>query len=434
MPTTISIPRLTDSEIAKALLSIADKLNDDLPLELLAAMPHGENRVIPKDLEEIPLGSDIRVLLSENSCISKELYLRDANHNIVLQVQRHFTEPFDTLTLETDWIRHIGSPLGEPAPVLAIRLLSLGRKYLKAHEIEAALSSDPSNAWSKYRNAQTGVLNSLQKTAEQIIVDVASKNAEIDRLRAERFEKLEVHLREELATEREKLQEQHELLTKELVEKENQHAEKEAQFQTKEARYVSRQKQQEQVEQIQEWLENWGLTAGTTKKRWPITAAYLAAIVLTGFLTYYATSHNYDLIKDAEDLASLQWWHWFALASKSFFPLAAFTTFVIYFIRWAGAWARQHSEEEFRNRSRLIDIGRSGWLLEAVRDAHENKAEIPADLLKELSRNLFSNSLSGDDDIHPSAFSDVMLQGLSSLRLKSPDGSEIEASRNKSGK
>jgi hypothetical protein len=121
-----------------------------------------------------------------------------------------------------------------------------------------------------------------------------------------------------------------------------------------------------------------------------------------------------------------------ALGSKAFFPLAAFTTFMVYFIRWSSSWAKQHSEEEFRNRSRLIDIGRSGWLLEAVRDAHEKNAEIPNDLLRELSRNLFANTPSSESEIQPSLISDVMLQGLTSLRVKTADGSEVEASRAKS--
>lgn len=275
------------------------------------------------------------------------------------------------------------------------------------------------------------MLNSLQQTAEQIIVDVANKNAEIDKLRSERFEKLESQLRETLSAEREKLQLAHDGRMAEIEKREKAHADKEADFQTKEARYVSRQKQDEQIKQIQAWLENWGLTKGTSRKRWPITVAYVVALLVTGGLTAYAASHNYELLKTTDDLAKLQWWHWCALASKAFFPLAAFTTFMVYFIRWSSSWAKQHSEEEFRNRSRLIDIGRSGWLLEAVRDAHEKNAEIPTDLLRELSRNLFANSSSSEGDIHPSAISDVMLQGLTSLRVKTADGSEVEASRSK---
>jgi hypothetical protein len=154
-------------------------------------------------------------------------------------------------------------------------------------------------------------------------------------------------------------------------------------------------------------------------------------MVLTGVLTIFSIWHSYDLLKTADDLAKIQWWQWAALTLKTLFPLAAFTTFIIYFIRWSGDWARQHAEEEFRNRTRLIDIGRSSWLLEAVRDAQERDKEIPPELIKELSRNLFSNSQAVGGDIHPQAAADVIMQGLSSIRVKSPDGAEVEAKRGK---
>jgi hypothetical protein len=34
-------------------------------------------------------------------------------------------------------------------------------------------------------------------------------------------------------------------------------------------------------------------------------------------------------------------------------------------------------------------------------------------------------------ELHPTAMSEMLLHGLSSIRVKSPDGSEIEASRGK---
>jgi hypothetical protein len=104
---------------------------------------------------------------------------------------------------------------------------------------------------------------------------------------------------------------------------------------------------------------------------------------------------------------------------------------MVYFIRWSSAWARQHSEEDFQNRSRLIDIGRASWLLEAVRDAQERNKEIPPDLLKEMSRNLFVLNSRPDGDIQPETAADILLQGLTSLRVKSPTGAEVEAKRGK---
>ena len=434
MPVIANIPRQTDAEIVKALRVVADNMKDIIELRLVIDVPFVGGKVLPDDISSISTDSDIGFLLSQASCVTSTFCLRSPSNRNLIVVKRSLTEAYDTFKLEDDWRDTLPEEQKKLVPKIAIKLLSECRKYLKAPDVEAALSSDPTSAWSKYRNAQTAVLNSLQQTAEAIIVDVATKNAEIDRLRAERFEKLETELRAELATERERLNQENAARIAEMEEREISHAEKEAAFETKEARYVARQKQQEQIEQLKSWLENWGLTKGTTVKRRPIAIAYISALVMTGLLTTFATWSNFELIKSAEDLTKLQWWHWLAMISKSLFPLAAFTTFMIYFIRWSAAWAKQHSEEEFRNRSRLIDIGRSGWLLEAVRDSQENGSEIPADLLKELSKNMFSHNPNAEIDIHPSAISDVVLQGLTSLRVKSPDGSEVEASRGASKK
>jgi hypothetical protein len=119
------------------------------------------------------------------------------------------------------------------------------------------------------------------------------------------------------------------------------------------------------------------------------------------------------------------------LAIKSIFPLAAFITIIAAFIRWSSDWAKQHADEEFRNRARVLDIGRTARLLEAVRDAQDNGKELPPELVKELSRNLFAYAPTDAIDLHPQTVSDMMMQGLNSLRVKGPDGSEIEAKRGK---
>jgi hypothetical protein len=139
----------------------------------------------------------------------------------------------------------------------------------------------------------------------------------------------------------------------------------------------------------------------------------------------------YGLLDTVDAASKLAWWQWVGISLKVLLPFGAFTSLLVSFIRWASSWARQHAEEEFRNRTLLIDIGRSSWLLEAVRDAQERKSDIPPDLLRELSRNLFAATSGTEQDFHSSAISDVLLQGLSSLRVKTPDGTEVEATRKK---
>ena len=429
MALTFRIPKLTDREIAAAPGRIRDALKRQLQLQVALDIPiQGRVDIPEKHPEE---HKPLKFVFEQNSQVIGAFHLVAPDGNDALHVTRATEQITDAATIPDEWLRQRGQEYQEAFPQIYVALLASSRAELKAADVEAGLRGAEDTAWNRYRDAQLAVTNSLQQATETLLIKASEKNAELDKERAKRFEKLESDLRDQLQQEREKFRGEQEARDKEYGEQIKAFAEREAAFNTKEARYVARQKQDEQIQQVRKWLEGWNLTTGTTKKRKPIAAGYITGICLTGLLAAYSVYHNYDLLKSAADIAKLQWWQWVAIALKAALPLAAFTTFLIYFIRWAAAWARQHAEEEFRNRALLIDIGRSAWLLEAVRDAQERDKEIPVDLLHELSRNLFAYSQIPEADIHPQAISDTLLHGLSSVRLKAPDGSEIEASRGK---
>lgn len=429
MPVTFRIPKLTDREIVTAFGKIRAALLPDRELKITVNIPHAGGIELAGNNPE--LAPQIRFVLDADSQIIHHFYLRDVSGNEVLAVTRAPEQIVDSTTLSDAWTNTRDESFRSQLPQLHVKVLASARRELRANDVEAAFKGTEENSWNRYRDAQTAVINSLQQATETLIIKASEKNAELDNARAVRFEKLESDMRTELERERKQLQTEFDKKQAQLLHREKQIGEKEAGFETKESHYVARQKQTQQIEKIQSWLDNWSLTKGTSRKRWPIASAYIVAMLFSAALTIYATWHSYDVLKSADEIVKLAWWQWAAIWSKSLFPLVAFATFIIYFIRWSGDWARQHSEEEFRNRTRLVDIGRSSWLLEAVRDAQERNKEIPADLLRELSRNLFATNAGPDKDLHPQAVSDLLLQGLSSLRVKSPDGSEVEATREK---
>ena len=89
----------------------------------------------------------------------------------------------------------------------------------------------------------------------------------------------------------------------------------------------------------------------------------------------------------------------------------------------------QYLIEETEKVIHVTATARSGWLLEAVRDAQDNKQTIPTELLQELSRNLFSSGTSPDADLHPQGASELLAHGLKSLSVTSSDGSKVKATR-----
>ena len=426
MSLNFEIPRQTDRELIAAMGRVQKDIKPVIPTTLVTSLPRGHEIYLPANEPEN--SPDLKFIFDAASEVLSCISLQDSQRRTIISVNRNLDQISDKVSVNDEWCNYIPEP---SRPQTWVTVLANARKELKAYDLEAALKGHQDTSWNRYRDAQAAVVNSLQQTTEALLIKVADRNIQLDRERDERFARLEEKLRTEVAQERALSEKKVAEEQTALEQREKAIADREAAFNTKEARYVARKKQEEQIEQLKNWLQDWHLTKGTRSKRWPIVAAYIIALVFTGALTIFWSYQSYEFLKSAGDLSKLQLWQWVLITLKAFFPLAAFTTFIIYYIRWSGAWAQQHAEEEFLTRARIVDIGRASWLLEAVRDAHERNKEIPVDLLKELSRNLFANATGVDSNIQPETASDILLQGLSSIRFKSHDGSEVEAKRGK---
>jgi hypothetical protein len=418
------IPKQTDAHLVAALAKLRAEMRPSLDLIIKVDPHHGGSTVelSPNEGEDAP---GLQYVLGHHSQIMPRLYLFDPSQGkMALRIERRPTEITDLVHVYWDeW----GSRRGSQDYV---KLMSFARKELRALDTEAAMTGATDSEWSRYRDAQQAVLNSLAETQKSLLGEFQRHRQEFEAAAQKRHERLEEELRAEIKAERERLDAEHSARAKTVNDREAALVALEKSFNTKEARYVARQEQQKQLDQIQKWLEGWSLTKGTRSKRLTVAIAYGVALCVTAGLTVWFSSQTVEILKN-KDFTQVMWWQWTLLTIKSILPFAAFTTFLIYFIRWSADWARQHSEEEFRNRARALDIGRSTWLLEAVRDAQDKQQQLPPDLLKELSRNLFVTGGSSDGDVHPQAITDLLTQGLSSIRVKTPEGGEVEATRDK---
>jgi hypothetical protein len=383
MSTSIQIPRQTDREVIRAMDRIRASLSSIHAFKIQVQIPHHRgNLVLP---EENPESYDpIQYAIKEESAVIENFYLITQNpEQAIFSVNRNWKSATDEAKIEDAMTNRptIGAVADNAAQIRVI-LLSLIRKELKAINLEVSLVGGDDGGWNKYRNAQAATLSALEQAAATLMIRTTEQNAELDKARSARFEKLESDLRDQLAKERKELLDDVEKKNSALLESQKKFTEKEAAFNTREARHVSRQMLESQLGQVKNWLEDWRLTEGTTKKRSPIFWSYLVAIGFFGITTAIAVSHNYLVISRADDPSLISWWLWLMMLVKTIFPLAAFTTFVVYFIRWSSAWARQHADEEFHNRTRLIDIGRCCWLFDGVSVSQESVIVIPADVLK----------------------------------------------------
>jgi hypothetical protein len=432
MSNQFKIPKQKDQSLIEALTLIRNEMQDLVKL-VISVNPHvnGTHIRIP-DPEPVKAAS-IAYVLAENSEIMPNLQLVEVNSgHAAMLINRQANAITDDVTINWDhWINQF--PPDQKSKFF-VKLNALARKYLHPLDVEASIIGSGDNAWTRYRDSQQAVLSSLQETQKSALVEFTRHSLEAEAVSKAKYDKLETDLKANYAALSTKLETEHKAKMDAIGQREAALKKLEESFNTKEARYVARQEQKNQIDQIKGWLEGWSLTKGTTTKRLTVAIAYAVAILATAGFAIWFSAQNVEILK-SKDLTQIAWWQWVLLSLKSILPFAAFTTFIIYFIRWSSAWARQHAEEEFRNRARVLDIGRTSWLLEAVRDAQDNNKELPPDLVKELARNLFSYGSSNDSsDLHPQAFSDILMQGLSSIRVKAADGTEVEASRSKDKK
>ncbi|MEW6454013.1 MAG: hypothetical protein AB1490_25465 [Pseudomonadota bacterium] len=429
---TFRIPKQTDASYLTALQAIRQDVAGfsaphQIQVRLLDA-PWGSEAVWSETPDQ---NKPIQDVLDHHSSIMPVFWLRGPGNQSALTINRKPEAVTDEVHVayDSNWFSHLGIP--EPQRnALAAKLIASTRKYLRSVDAEATFRGSTDTEWDRFRNAQSAVLNSLQETQRSILSDFTRKSLEMEADSKARLEAREAELQTHYNVLKEQLAKQQAAEAERVATREQAIENREKSFNTKEARYVARSEQQKQIEQITGWLNDWSLTKTTRSKRYVIIWAYAIGAAVTGGLTFWFSKESMAVIAAAAD--KLHWWQWLLLSIKSIFPLAAFITIVAAFIRWSSDWAKQHADEEFRNRARILDIGRTAWLLEAVRDAQDNNKELPPDLVKELSRNLFAYSQSADSsDLHPQAVSDLLLQGLNSLRVKGPDGSEIEAKRGK---
>ncbi len=425
------IQKLSDRSIAIALGKIGSAIGAYRPTHIVAHFEHiGEVRLDALTPENTPAA---QFSFSIDSSIADYLILYDSQTNCQLvKVTRQTDAYFDNATLTTDIAGRLsGSERDEIYRPLIATLSSNFMREFRVAEFAASMRDQSDTEWERYRSAQLSILNSLQETSERVLVTTTKAIADSKALQEAEYLSLRKKLEDEVSKTEMELRTLYESKMHELNAREEELDQKLANYNTHEALYVARKKAEEQLTQLKSWLTNSSLTKETVAKRRPVFFTYVVAIgVSIGFAVWYSFQGYQVATALGREVINMPWWQWVAITFKAVVPIAAFTTFAIYFMRWEGAWARQHAEEELRLRSRMIDIGRSTWLLEAVRDQKGGDKVDPA-LLAELSKNLFADHVSTDSaDQHPTTLTDFV-EKLSSLRLRTPDGTEIEASRAK---
>jgi hypothetical protein len=404
------IPKLTDSELVKALQSIRDDIADSLQCEVLVIMPRGNPVPVTS-----PLSKNLEDILQLCSYSLNGGYLRIEFNGLksVLQIDRIRDSYVDKarILLETRFLEV--APEDQRDIVLA-KLISSAIRHLRIVESDAAGAVDPDIGWQRFHQTADTLLSGLATATEQLLV----KANEAYQAKVLQLETRHRALEERLSTETEKRRMEHH---QSLQARELSLAEKEKDFETRHSRYLSREVHKNQTEKLEGWIENWKLTNTTIYKRLLVHIVSVVTAIAFFSLAVWSFEKSMASLAVAGDV---KWWIWLHFTARSVVPLAVSVAISIFYIRWTSEFADRHAREEFLNRKRLLDVGRSYWLLEAVRDAQDQNLTLPAELIRELSKNLFEADVpqSPSQVFKPHEVGSLLLQ---SLKIKSPDGSEI---------
>lgn len=394
--------RLTDAELLEGMKKIQEDLQDTMSVEIAVHFLTTE-----RPLADI--GSDLHELLQLNSTFFNYVALR-VNQGNFLKVTRDNGGVVDTAEIQ---ITDSFPPGAEATRRLAVaKTISSARQHLRFVDVDCVPAQTTS---ADFQKSAEQMLQGLQVATADLLTKAAKQRVQLETELREKYSRMESELFAEIAKRKETNDAEFEARSTAL-------ATKEKAFETKHARYLSREVQKEQTAEIKGWIENWKLTDNTIKQRFFVKWGSLLGSLGFFALAWWSFEQS---IAALSGLTDVPWWIWLHFTVRSAVPLAASISFLVFYIRWQSTFADRHASEEFLNRRRLLDVGRSYWLLEAVRDAQDNQTVLPQYLIHELSKNLFEPETKGGAGqvLKPNEVGSILLQNL---KIKSPDGTELE--------
>ena len=119
-------------------------------------------------------------------------------------------------------------------------------------------------------------------------------------------------------------------------------------------------------------------------------------------------------------------WHNYVGLAVSF---GVFVTSLIYYARWNDRYFRDHADAEIANKKFANDIMRASWIAELYIEARKGNApELPVELLKSFTNQLFVPSFTGEDTKHPYEQVADTLKGITKIKANK-DGIELEGTK-----
>lgn len=417
-------PRLADRQIIDGMREIL--LEVELGGPTLHFVPFHGAQTVQVALEDAEKNEMLNAILAQKASVIQqfELIVTPANQRRrgILRINRKGEEFFDEVTLIWD----------PNYPVISesdfAKIVHVAKKAFKEVKLDGSLAGFTNKEINKYYEARDATITRLESINQELLFGLHKRQLELDQVLEEKKRALndaqEAKLQEfkdEFATKQTKLEERAAELEK-----------RQADFDMRESKYLRRQLRQDMLTKLENLGQKFELTKGTRRLRWPIAAFALLLAAFFATMTVLAFNQTAAIVAAAgQDLTKLNWWQLGFLGLKQLGFAAAFLGVAWYYIKWNDRWFRQHADAEFMFKQMDLDVNRASWVVElALEWKDEQGREIPPELLERLTRNLFrQSSTPEDEDTGPTDVASILLGSASNLKVKAPTGAELEFDR-----
>ncbi len=399
--------KVPDRELVDNLVAIADSFGgkDNVEVEIYPAREHNHPLKLP--------ASDIKT----DAVIQKVL---PTDYGIIHRFHMTFPAPEHTsvTVLREDWSDLVTLKFKNDVDVSTVARLSIAaRSHFTAYERTEATDKLLGDELAEFYRKREQTLLRLEQLSEQLIRQNEEYRSSVDK----EYSELKTRLIGELEAEKAALHKDHKEKKEGLEARERALAEQKKELDDRSSTHARRQLRQDIKKELAERGKQFTLTAKTARKRLPIHALFLAAILTTG--AFFAVFLNYQIWKEGTI-------HWYELLRLSL-SAAAVAAVVVFYIRWNDQWFREHAEEEFRFKRLELDIDRASWVVEMALEWKDEKGtDIPTELLLPLTTNLFADQGKIKPVRHPSEdLASALVDASTGLKVDIPGGSALSLDR-----
>ena len=378
---TLFIPKQSDKKIINCFRKIAEENGVD---SFQVTAFGGSSFAISLTSDEPP--KVLKILLDQGINLIDTVSLRDRGLSLSFKkgcriVHNEPPSPyFDDITIEYEQRNY-----GPVEPEERIKIGAILTKELRAFDPRRTIQG-LSKEQSQLQALHESMLERLEKTATTLVENLAEYGQQLQT----RFQENETRRTEELERHKEKLNEEYEAKDNALNERERELNERTEEIDNRDNTHVRRELRRALLAEIQKRSDEFKLTKGTNKLRWPVHLACIIGLAVVSFgAIFYA-----DQLTDFIGASEFQMIPFVVMTIKQVVLTLGAIGLGFFYIRWLNRWFHQHAKAEFELKQFQLDIDRASWLVETALEWKTSEGDaIPDTLMTSLTRNLFS----GDD-------------------------------------